>query len=79
MFDYVVFVGDEVENLDPMLAVPSAEEGKQMIEEHFNKFKYAEVVYMPADDMDINECVYVTPALAEEYNKRGIYYGKDSN
>ena len=57
--DYIINVGMEKEELEPVLAYP--EKYKAIIEAKklVNLFyEYAEVVYMPEDDVDTNDVVW---------------------
>ena len=60
-FDYIVNAGKTKDNLCPTCAYKSKEdaiEGAQRLVAAETRLKFAEVVYMPEDDDDINEVVY---------------------
>ena len=57
--DYLLNTGTEFDNLDPSKAYITAEEAIEAAKEITQTTgKIAEVVYMPEDDMDINEVIF---------------------
>ena len=56
--DYIINVGQEQDNLDPHMSAHTLEEAIQKAEALCNTYKYVEVVYMPCDNIDINEIVW---------------------
>jgi hypothetical protein len=61
-FDYIVNAGPAKDNLRPACAYKSKEDAiagaERLAAEKIPGLKYAEVVYMPEDNDDINEVVW---------------------
>lgn len=58
--DYVLNVGEKVDDLEPTDAFVTLESAK-IVADHYAKLgKFAEVVYMPEDDVNVNDVFYRT-------------------
>ena len=61
-FDFIVNAGPTKDNLRPACAYKTKEDAiagaERLVAEKIPGLKYAEVVYMPEDDDDINEVVW---------------------
>jgi hypothetical protein len=57
-YSYIINAGLEKDNLQPYLASPTKETGIKVAEQALKFYTYTEVVYMPEDDVDINEVVW---------------------
>ena len=57
-YPYIVNVGTEKNNLQPYLASPTKITGIKDAKQALKFYTYTEVVYMPEDDIDINEVVW---------------------
>ena len=56
--DYIINAGMSTDNLSPILASLTEEEGIKDAKRLQKFYNYTEVVYMPEDDEDINEVVW---------------------
>lgn len=57
-YPYIINVGKEKDNLQPYLAAPTKQVGIKDAEQALKFYTYTEVVYMPEDDIDINDVVW---------------------
>lgn len=57
-YPYIINVGMEKDNLQPYLAAPTEDKGIIEAKIALKFYTYAEVVYMPEDDIDTNEVVW---------------------
>ena len=58
-YDYIINAGMEKDDLEPVLAYPDKEGAIKEAEKLVDLFyEFAEVVYMPEDDVDTNEVVW---------------------
>jgi hypothetical protein len=55
---YVIFVGHKADNMQPFESAPSQEAAVNRAVELQEVFPCVEAIYMPEDDLDINEAVY---------------------
>ena len=55
---YVIFVGQTTDDLQPVESAPDQESAICRAVELQNAFPCVEAVYMPEEDLDINEIVY---------------------
>lgn len=53
--DYLVFVGPDANNLEPIIAEYTMAKATQIAINLSSHFKHVEVTYMPCDDVDTNE------------------------
>lgn len=61
--DYIINVGQEKGNLEPFDSAHTEIEGIEKAKKYLEDWKCVEVVYMPEDNIDINEIVW------KRYNK----------
>lgn len=57
-FDYVVFVGNFVDALEPEIASPTEQDAILLAKSLQDEFSFVEVTYMPEKDLDTNTVVY---------------------
>lgn len=55
---YIVFVGNTADNLQPFESAPTKEAAISRAKELQEAFVCVEAVYMPEDDVDVNDVVY---------------------
>ena len=55
---YVIFVGQSKDNLQPFRSAASERDAIALAQQLQTMFPYTEAVYMPEDDVDVNEVVY---------------------
>jgi hypothetical protein len=56
---YVIFVGDSRDDLEPIASAPSKETAIGMAKAVQSEYSYIEVTYMPEEDEDVNDIVYM--------------------
>ena len=56
--DFVINVGESRFAMEPYESAHSEKEGRERVDELHKSFKCVELVYMPQDNIDINEVVY---------------------
>ena len=56
--DYIINVGHEKDNLSPFASAHDWDEGMEKAKELLSTWEYVELVFMPQDNVDINEVVW---------------------
>ena len=57
-FDYIVCVGNSIEDLEPEIASPTEHDAIMLAKSLQDEFSFVEVVYMPENDCETNRVVY---------------------
>ena len=57
-YEYIINAGNSLDELRPTYSAPTEEEAISGAKELLSTYKYTEVVFMPCDDLDINEVIW---------------------
>ena len=56
--DYVINAGNDIEALEPVDTAEDIIEAELKMNEYLKQYKFADVVYAPVDNEEVNELVY---------------------